>query len=306
MESNITDEIQQIEQQYATMPPDNSIKKTEPIYDENYIKIESTTTHNNFNKKIKTIINNSYSKTKIINSDYLVGVIKDITCQGYPELDFYMDCEDNNPATTSHGWIGSSYVDNAKNVMFKLCVVDGIVFHKTNVDYAVLDLGIGGTLGGAVTELVWITNEEGDQYSNGSNSNSSNATNNQFGNCYFRYEVHIHENHQFPTPDCDGYEYFTILRFHYFQKNNLNEINGSSFPNLTTLGGWNYGVFGRFGQHQGYIFSDDEDSNGDNGVTCSNAEYKKNHNSGGVSGIVVNESGNTRFYMSKVTTCGIY
>lgn len=67
-----------------------------------------------------------------------------------------------------------------------------------------------------------------------------------------------------------------------------------------------YGVFGRFGQHQGYIFSDDEDSGGDNGVTCSNAEYKKNHNSGGVPNIIINESGNTRFYMSKVTTCGIY
>ena len=217
VESNITNDIQQIEQQYATMPPDSGKKKiNEPIYNENYIKIEDTTTQNNFNKKIETVINNSYSKTKVINSNnVLYGVIKDATCQGFPELDVFMDCEDHNPATTSHGWTGSSYVDNAKNVMFKLCVVDGLSFHKTNVDYAVLNLGTGMTPEGAVPELVWITNEQGDQYSNGSNSNSSNATNNQFGNCYFRYEVHIHENHQFPTPDCDGYEYFTLLRFYY-------------------------------------------------------------------------------------------
>lgn len=311
MESNITDEIQQIEQQYATMPPDTGRKKiNEPIYDENYIKIEDTT--NNLHEKIETTVNNSYSKTKVINSDdVLYGVIKNgNSCGAYPELDVYMDCEDHNPATTSHGWTGSSYVDNAKNVMLKFCIVDASAqFHRTNVDYGVLSLGITNPFLGGTIHIKTFTNEVGD-HGAGNNINSTtykplNGTSTDIHNLNFYSNVLYFPFSDYSHPrcfDCFGNAknyYLTELYFFYFPKDpSYNEMEESDFPNLATLGGYNYGVFGRFGQNQGYIFTDDEDND-------KNENYwKKNYNSGGISNIIENVDGvNSRIYFSKVKNC---
>lgn len=69
-----------------------------------------------------------------------------------------------------------------------------------------------------------------------------------------------------------------------------------------------YNVFGRFGQHQGYIYTDDEDQDrGDNDKNCSN--YQGNNNwminyfGADVNNCVAEVGANTRLYMSKVSDC---
>lgn len=313
---NVTTYLAQIENEYAQLPPDTGkVKKEEPIYDNNFKKIEDTTAHKAFHEKIDTAINNSYSKTKIITSEVSYGVIKDGNCFGYPELDVFMDCEDHNNGTKYFGWIGSNLVDSRGNVLLKFCIVDGSAdFHKTNVDYAVLALGGYPPNTCSSVELKTFTNEVGD-HGAGHNSNYTLVINNNiatdifsiysdgyYGDCSFSDNSHTRV-YEIYHPHSDTYTYkpyyTTQLGFFYFQKDpSYDEMGVSDFPNLTALGGWNYGVFGRFGNHQGYIYTDDEDNdNNDN-------EWEKNFDSGGVTNIMESVGNvNSRIYFSKVKNC---
>jgi len=321
----MTESISTIENQYTQLPPDTGKKKKEePIYDNNYKKIEDTTAYKSLHEKIDTAINNSYSKTKIISSEVAFGVIKDGNCGGYPELDVFMDCEDHNNETKYFGWIGSNYVDDKGNVLLKFCVVDGSAqFHRTNVDYAVLALGgyPPNTCSGIFKKD--FTNEVGDHGAD-HNSNYTTYINNgiatdifsinssgYYGHCSFSDNSHPikFDNYGYCSEE---HIYITTLALFYFQREQNSNMEGEpDFPNLTTLGGHNYGVFGRFGNHQGYIYTDDEDidkdkENYENG-NCNNI-YKGNFNTywghDGVHNIMENVSNvNSRIYFSKAKNC---
>jgi hypothetical protein len=61
---------------------------------------------------------------------------------------------------------------------------------------------------------------------------------------------------------------------------------------------FNYGVLGRIGNHQGYIYTDDEDNNNNDN------EWEKNFNEGGITNIIENVGNvNSRIFFSKVKNC---
>jgi len=191
-------------------------------------------------------------------------------------------------------------------------------FHKTNVDYAVLALYTYSAISPNDGVLCYkvFTNEVGDNGA-GDNSNSTTINGNDIyslgyssgwiGQCWFSNYSHPHKISDYPdTYHCNyphnAKYYPTRLAFYFFPKRNSNLADG--FPQI----GISYGVFGRFGNHQGYIFTDDEDQDwNDSDKNCSN--YEGNNNSilnpvgSDVNNCVVEEGSNTRLYISRVTDC---
>jgi len=250
---------------------------------------------------------NNYSKTEVLEKGTpLVGVLKAsnaYSCGPYPQLDIFMDCEDDTRNSSTFGWTGASKVDNDKNVLLKFCIIDnGLLFKRTSVDYAVLRLNNIPLSGASIATLV-ITNEwDGNinytvLYPPGS-TNGTAIVYDYFGssNCYFTTTGHP----AFHT--CNGNEYYkTHLSFFYFP---ADKPNWESFPILSTP--QDYGVFGRFGPKQGYIYSDDQ-NNGH--ILC----HKNNNNhwivgnaNGCIEQVDDNNGYDTRFYFSYVKDIECY
>lgn len=304
LQPDISCQIDAINSSYSILQPDTG-KKIEPIYTGDSTKIEVPI---QLIQGINDEINNSYSKTKVLNlkSEPIYGVLKDYNCGPYNELVIYMDCEDTNPQSKSFGWTGSSVVvdpTSKRNVMLKFCVVNGgatLIFQRTNVDYAVLALGLSVPSEASIVKRIF-TNE----YDNNKNwameiqqSNQQNVYVNWYGDCEF-YNSSMPEWYSISN----NLKYYrTHLFFYYFPKVTIGSIE---FPNI--LNG-NYGVFGRFGPKQGYIYTDDEDTDYNFGFI--EDENKRNHNSlwptpvtpgfEGLNSCIEEVGQNTRLYISKV------
>ena len=216
---------------------------------------------------------NNYLKTEVLEKGTpLVGVLKAsnaYSCGPYPQLDIFMDCEDDTRNSSTFGWTGASKVDNDKNVLLKFCIIDnGLLFKRTSVDYAVLRLNNIPLSGASIATLV-ITNEwDGNinytvLYPPGSTGGTAIVGN--FGPCTFTTSGYPEEHPCSGKNNSKPY-YPTILSFFYFP---ADKPNWESFPNLSIT--QNYGVFGRFGPKQGYVYSDDQ-NNGQ--ILC----HKNNNN----------------------------
>lgn len=227
-------------------------------------------------EKIKSELELSISKqvSYAKSGGNLVGVFKAGSCGSYLELAFNMDCEDHNPATKKSGWVGLSEVTSYKNVILRFCVVPNQYFVSTNVDYAILMLT--SSLPNGVSRIIrWFDNE------NSPNGNWATYDGVPFtGN--FPGD---------PSSMCSSTE-DTRLDFYYYPHTTYN-----SFPSIAIP----YGVLGRFGSNQGYIYSDDEDdSNADfcwvdlwNGSAWNSGwEYTSVSN-------IMDVAGNTRLYLSQ-------
>lgn len=224
-------------------------------------------------EKIKSNLERSYSKqvSYVKSAGNLVAVFKASTCGSFAELNVNMDCEDHNPASSSSGWTGASYVTASpyKNVILNFCVVDNQYFVQTDVDYAVLMLTTN--LPSYVSRIARFFDNEDDSNGNWTYYNGSTFSG-WFGDCWFGSD--------------------TRLSFYYYPHTTY-----QGFPSL----GMDYGVLGRFGSNQGYIISDDEDTN--NANWCWKDLWNGLGWTSGYSGNITNimdVGGNTKLYFSKV------
>lgn len=307
--NNISSQVDAVYNSYSTLIPDTIYhKEGEPYYTGDSTKVEIELT-SELSQALDSELIDTYSKITVMDykGDPLYGVIEVNNCHGYPELIIYMDCEDHNPLTTSRGWTGASYITSDKNVVLKFCVINSVDFGRTSVDYAVLMLNdyypSSGNPIGAITVYRWFTNEFGDdvaQYN--ANYTTLNGTdifsifvNGYYGdgpaNCYFNDRYH---------QTITYHNYMTRLAFYYFPKAG---VNWQSFPNIGGGMGYSYGVLGRFGHKQGYIYFDDED-NDENIWGNDEPEEQQNHNAltgtGGAPNIgsCIEDGINTRLYFS--------
>ena len=189
--------------------------------------------------KITDALISSYSKTNAITAanNEIFGVFKDGSCGSYRELDIKMDCEDNNRASTTKGYTGSTIVDNG-DIYYKFCLVnDRKNFpHISAGKYALLSLD---------------------------RRQSTNGTDISFDR-YFDNEDHDNGN----AVLLDGEQ--QTLPYDSFPGININKNSSLSFLLLlkdpsgpakppVLAGVSSYGVIGSFGDKKGYIYSDDED-----------------------------------------------
>ncbi|MBI4647684.1 MAG: hypothetical protein HY738_14130 [Bacteroidia bacterium] len=238
----------EIEKNLALYSEPDTCLKAEPVYDSSYIKEKEDSNDSAMRDKVISIILNSYSKIKVL--DYkgsLFGVFKDGTCGDYPELDIYLDCEDENPTTEQFGWTGSSSVLDNKNADLLFCIVSGN-FQRSNKDYAVLLLGT--LVEGYDCYERWITNEKDD------NINKTIVDGVEITYPYYGNNVFSNKDNLYTVPTTSlEFHNLTILYFNFYPK--TTDGSSTSFPDLSI----SYGVLGRFGTHQGYIFLHDEDKN---------------------------------------------
>lgn len=226
----LTQDIETIMINYSA--PDTCYKN-ENVSDTNSVKIE-TSASQEVKDQIRAELENSYSKIKVKNNGNRVGVFKDGSCGPYEVLDVFMDCEDDEPRRTEKfGWTGDSYVTTMKNVHLKFCVVEGEYFVRTNFDYAVLQLYLF---------LPQEVSRFERYFDNENQSNTNHTTLNGIEKEGWYGYCHFSEN--------------TLLSFYYYPKTSIT----SELPLLPI----SYGVLGRFGPHQGYIRTDDEDNNNEN------------------------------------------
>ena len=258
----------------------NPCLKIEPIEDINYVK-NDTTPYTELEMKIITeLASKTYNKQKITKrSETVVGVLMDGSCGIYPILDIFMDCEDRNPKTESFGWVGSSYVTGNRNVHLKFCIITTPDFVRTNFDYAVLKLSSNLTYG--ISQFVrFFDNEDGKD-----NTNKVTINGKEVSGWYNRSETFFGKN--------------TRLDFYYFPKT----VNYSPLPYLSI----SYGVFGRFGNYQGYIYTDDQDYKNINFLTKHIYRedlygYKDFYDNFPIPNII-DVGKNTKLYISKITNC---
>jgi len=280
---NLTSEIEKIEMQYAT-PPDTTIK-IEPDYDSSYAKIESLASEEMRNM-IMQILDSSYSKVTAKNQGHQSGVFKSGgSCGIWPTLEVFNDCEDHLPASKKYGWTGDSYVDASKNIHYSFCVVNGIEFERTYFDYAILCLSNIPYVTDFFIRVITNEKHNNTNYTtwNGQDIYSTGYNTGWVGESFF-------------SPDNGPLNNTTRLAFYYYRQYNYGTWK---FPNI----GIDYGVLGRFGHHQGYIYSDDEDDTGNNAHDNHNGmsitvNYVESTAEVNIPNIM--DSGyNTRFYLSK-------
>ena len=235
------------------------IEKIETLYKEGDIKIENDLSE----EKIETVASpelmeklerellksytkqTTYSKTSAFG---YVGVFRDGTCGSYEELYVKMDCEDRRTNSYEGGYTGDSGVVDGRheNVVFRFCFVPN-GFKRTTYDFAVLN--VSSTVPSGISRIRR-------HFDNEDNSN---------GNILMRNNVRKYGFYQM------GSNYFyknTILSFLYYPR-----ISTTNTPSSV---GFPYGVLGRFGNAQGYIRSDDEDSR--NANWCKLWKYNDTNN----------------------------
>ena len=230
-----------------------------------------------YKEKIRITLDHAVSKKTTYlksGSDY-VGVVANGGCGTYSTFNVTMDCEDSNNKSSINGWHGDFSCDG--NVYLRFCLVDRSFFgFVKGTDYAVLDVS-NSTLPFGVSEIIrYFDNED----SNNKNSLTVNGVVQPKGQWYGQ----------------SWFEYNTRLGLYYYPSS---DFSGGSFPSL----GISYGVFGKFGNNQGWIYSDDEDSG--NANWCYLNRYIKytgqyQYASTGNIPNIVDVGANTKLYLSKV------
>lgn len=260
----------------------DTCRKIEPIWNKNYNKNDKKPRTELELKIIRELSTKSFNKERIIKGENVYGVIKDGSCGIYKALDIFMDCEDSSPDTKAYGWTGDSYVTENKNVHLMFCIVDGVNFERTNFDYALVRLS--SKLDYGISEFVRFFDNE-----NGSDNTNKVLIDGVEVTGWYAQENYFGSD--------------TRLDFYYFPK--TNEYN--PFPILPI----SYGVFGRIGNYQGYIYTDDEDGNiidpNINWITKYMFDedyyfYRTYYDDNSIPNII-DVSKNTRLYISKVTEC---
>ncbi len=247
-----------------------------------FLKIE-TSASESLKEKVRQELEKSYSKqtTYLKSGGNTVGVIKakDVSCGSYQQMYLHMDCEDSGNNSAKSGWIGDCDKNSAGNVILQFCIVNGAYFEATNYDYAVLNLTGASSWPYGVSRIsAYIDNENSGNINQCKIDGSLNTG--SLGDCWFSYD--------------------TRLSFYYYP----HVSNSTPFPNL----GFTYGVFGQFGNStdQGYIYSDDEDTNNLSSIIKQDYDYLNYKLSNTIqsmpSGItnIISGVNNTKFWFSKV------
>lgn len=250
--------------------------KNEAFIDDESGKVE-TSASDEIKTKIQAVLDGSYYKERtylgINDGEGLVGVLKSGNCGSYKELVIFMDCEDHKGHSWTKDWVGDSYVDANQNLFLKICVIPTAThaFQRGQNEFAVLHLG--GQIPAGINTITRLFDNEND-----SNQNSKYTTyggkplpQKNFGPCYF---------------DVD-----TRLAFLYYKSNGTS----NKFPSL----GISYGVFGKFGDAQGVIYTDDEDSNNHNVCYMTSPDGIRT-TVNGVLGTIIDAHNNTSLYTSMV------
>jgi hypothetical protein len=200
---------------------------------------EETDASKELKEKIVTALNTSYSKTNALSAanNEIFGVFKDGSCGSYRELDIKMDCEDNNSASATKGYTGTTVVNNG-DIYYQFCLVnDRKNFpHISAGRYALLSLDKRQPTNGTnISFERYFDNEDHD------NQNTVLLDGNQQALPYDSFPgVNISEN--------------SSLSFLLLLKDSSGPAKPPVLPGVSS-----YGVIGSFGEQKGYIFSDDED-----------------------------------------------
>jgi hypothetical protein len=245
--------------------------------DESYITHfpkQETEAPTELKQKIMTAMSNSYSKTNAIpaaNTE-IFGVFKDGSCGSYRELDITMDCEDNNPASATHGYTGATVVNNG-DIKYRFCLVnDRKNFPQiSSGKYAVLSLDRRQATNG-----INISFDRGFDNEDHNNQNAVSLDGEKQALPFNSFAgVNISGN--------SGLSFLLILR----------NANAAARPPILA-GVTSYGVLGNFGPQKGYIFSDDEDFQNANSFYSNTASessvWFKN---------IMEFGANTKIYVSK-------
>ncbi|HAH24148.1 MAG TPA: hypothetical protein DCL77_10400, partial [Prolixibacteraceae bacterium] len=181
----------------------------------------------------------SEKQTYLKSGSNPIGVIQNGFCSTDKHLEVYMDCEDgaNNSSITGN-WTGNISVSDGGNIYYNFCIVDGSMLNRTNFDYAVLDLS-GNIPTGAIAVTRLFDNE--DSYNKNYVKVNNILISGTYGGCNFGKNTYL------------GFQFFPAL--------------ANSQYTLPDFSIGSYGVFGRFGNEQGTVFSDDENSGNANALS---------------------------------------
>jgi hypothetical protein len=225
-------------------------------------------------QKIMGALVNSYSKTNAISAvnSEIFGVFKDGSCGSYRELDIRMDGEDNNTASTTKGYTGSTFVDN-RDIYYQFCLInDRTKFPRiSSGKYAVLSLDRHQSTNGTTISF--------DRSFDNEDHNNQNAVT-------LNGEVQPLPFNSFPGINIAGNSALSFLLM-------LKDPTAAAKPPI--LAGVNsYAVIGSFGSTKGYIFSDDEDFQNANTFYSNTASESSVWFNG-----VIEFGANTKMYISK-------
>lgn len=250
--------------------------KNEATEDDGYDKLE-TSASDEIKAKIREILEKSYYKERTYLSmntgEGLVGVLKNSSCGSYKELVIFMDCEDHKEHSWTQGWVGDSYVDSNKNMFVKICVIPTAthIFQRGLNEFAVLHLG--GQIPSGISTITRLYDNENDNNENKKYTTYGGkpVSDQWIGQCHFAAD--------------------TKLAFLHYKSNGTYD----KFPSL----GISYGVFGQFGDAQGNIYTDDEDSGNHNSCYTTSPDGTQTIVSGMV-GKILDAHNNTSLYTSMV------
>lgn len=250
--------------------------KEEATLNDSVEKLE-TSASDEIKLKVQEILNRSYYKERTylrINSgEGLVGVLKTSSCGNYKELVIFMDCEDSKGHSWTQGWTGDSYVDYNKNLFLKICVIPTAthVFQRGRNEFAVLHLG--GQIPTGISTITRLFDNENDKNENYKYTqyDGKPIKDQWIGACNF-------------TTD-------TQLAFLHYKSNG----SVDKFPSL----GISYGVFGKLGDAQGVIYTDDEDSGNHNSCSTTAPDGTQTPVNG-VFGTILDAHNNTSLYTSRI------
>jgi len=149
-----------------------------------------------------------YSKTSTKSN--VVGVIRHGSCGAYPELEFRMDCEDNNNASfiNTTNWNGDIHMDSKGNITFFFCIVPNYFQRVSTGDFAVLAVDIGN-IPYQVSHIFRHFDNEDDNNNNYATIDG-NAINQYGGNSFSGGNTDLHFWHYSKDLE-NGYNRFPII-----------------------------------------------------------------------------------------------
>lgn len=253
----------------------NEIKE-EATLNDGMEKVE-TSASEEIKLKVQEILERSYYKERtylrVNDGEGLVGVLKNSSCGNYKELVIFMDCEDSKGHSWTLGWTGDSFVDSNKNMHLKICVIPTAthVFQQGRNEFAVLHLG--GQVPTGISTITRLFDNENDKNENYKYTryDGEEIRDQWIGQCYLSTD--------------------TQLAFLHYKSNGSID----KFPSL----GISYGVFGRFGDAQGNIYTDDEDSGNHNSCYTTSPDGTQTPVNG-MFGTILDAHKNTSLYTSMV------
>ena len=236
---------------------------------------QETEASEDLKQKIMRAMITSYSKTNAIPATIseIFGVFKDSSCGSYRELDIKMDCEDNNQASTTKGYTGTTAVSNIGDIYYKFCLVnDRKKFPQISTgNYAVLSLDRHQSTNGV--------NISFDRYFDNEDHDNQNAV-------VFNAKDQPLPFNRFAGINIDQN---SSLSFLLILKNSAGAAKPPVLAGVST-----YGVLGSFGSEKGSIYSDDEDFRNANAFYSNTASESSAWFNG-----VMGFGKNTTMYISK-------